>query len=158
MKYLIATFLLLIFLTQCKKETKQPEVHIKSDIRDNFIGTYSVISETPNYIFTISKVDSMQQQWFKIKNICNLFDMVFVAQQDYTPKNFLGFPTYFPIIDKFNNRWDFGVYSNDSIRNVNLIVNDTFRLYYRIQNTPWHIDDDTTYFNKKFLMVAVRNK
>ena len=129
------------------------------DKRDLFLGTYKVISDTPNYYFTCTKFDTLGQTWVRLKNICNLFNMEFNEYQNVGEINQLsGLPAYFPIKDKFNKRWSFGVYANDSIRNVNRIVNDTFRLYYRLQNMPWYGVDKTSYLNKMFLLVAVREQ
>jgi len=129
------------------------------DKRDLFVGTYKVISETPNYSFTCSKFDTLNQTWLRFNNVCNLFNMEFNEFQNVGDINQLtGVPVFFPIRDKYNNRWSFGLYANDTIRNVNRIVNDTLRLYYGIQNTPWYGEDDTTYFNQKILMVAVREQ
>jgi len=129
------------------------------DKRDLFVGTYKVISDTPNYYFTCSKFDTLDNQtWIRFNNFCNLFNMEFRVYDNVFDKNELQFPLYFPIIDKFKNRWSFGVYFSDSIYNNNKIVNDTFRIYYRLHNTPWHTQDDTVYMNKLFPMVAVREQ
>jgi len=158
MKRIIIGFVVLLVLNQCKKEKTLPIIsNGPIDKRDLFVGTYKVISDTPNYYFTCSKFDTLNQTWVRLNNVCNLFNMEFNEYQNVGEINQLsGLPAYFPIRDKYNKRWSFGVYSNDSVRNVNRIVNDTFRLYYRLQNTPWYGEDNTFYVDKMTLMVAVK--
>ncbi len=160
MKQIILYASIVFFLSMCKHTNVEPPKTRAgpTDKRDLFVGTYKVISETPNYYFTCSKFDTLDKQtWVRFHNICNLFNMEFnVFLSNGFANQLTGIPSYFIIIDKFHDRWSFGVYGNDSIRNVNRIVNDTFRMYYRLHNTPWH-QFDTAYMDKYFLMVAVRD-
>ncbi|MDI1234614.1 MAG: hypothetical protein PSX81_10055 [bacterium] len=155
----IYLLIFLIFtLSNCKDNPPSPINPVSTDKRDLFTGNYKVISENPNYYFKCSKFDTLNQTWIRFNNICNLFNMEFMVNENAFDKNVLQFPLYFPISDKFENRWSFGVYTNDSTYNNNKIVNDTFRIYYRLHNTPWHTADDTAYIDKYYLMVAVKQK
>ena len=150
--------LLMLIINSCQPDEPPPIVE-DTDRRTQFVGTYKVIDANPNYYFTINKLDTLGQTWLSIKNFANLFDFKYRSLKNLDPSNRLDFQSFFPIIDhKFKHQWSFKVYGNDTIRNTSLLVNDTLRVYYRIHNTPWYGEDDTTYIDKYILKTAVKQK
>jgi hypothetical protein len=152
----LTIFLLLLLISSCQPDEPPPIVE-DIDRRTQFVGTYRVNNVSEPYTFTISKLDTLEQTWVRVNNFANMFDIKFKMNQNENPKNEITFPSYFPIIDtKFNHKWSFAVYGNDTIRSNSLLVNDTLRIYFRVHNTPWYGEDDTTYTDKYELHIGVK--
>jgi hypothetical protein len=148
--------LLMLIINSCQPDEPPPIVE-DTDRRTQFVGTYRVNNVSEPYTFTISKLDTLEQTWVRVNNFANMFDFSFLVNKSTTPTNSLVFDNNNPILDnKFKHKWWFGVYSNDTIMNNLLLVNDTLRIYFRVHNTPWYGEDDTTYTDKYELHIGVK--
>lgn len=151
-------FLIILSLAlACKPSEPGPVENKPIDRRDQFVGTYQVTDNDPNYSFTIEKFDTLGQTWVRVKNFANLFDMQYRLYSKRVPDNRFDFEAYSPIVDnKTHKRWVFQVYTSDTVRNNCLLTGDTLRVFYRIHNIPWWGEDDTTGIDRYIVNTGIK--
>lgn len=151
---IIAAFALCI---GCGKEKKCPASRAPFDGRDQFVGNYLVYDTTGAYLYSMeilkasgtSGIDSLY-----VVNWGNRFDM-YVQHDDGNSTSFLNIVPPFPSVDHQGNRWAF-FQEDDLAFHSNMLIDDTLRMSYLINNIAFYVDDGVPFFSWSYREYGVK--
>lgn len=153
---IIFTLSTVLFLASCEPDPPKPNVSIK-DRRDQFIGFYKVKHGNYYYTLFVDKLDSVGKQFIIVKNFNNNFNFITFFDGGLLPYNYLDMHFPYPAYTNFNRkRFAISYNNNDTIPNLNLLVNGRINLYYEIHNAPWWGEDWIPFKDSFYYDIAIK--
>ncbi len=143
-------FTLVIFFGACKKDNKEecPVPVTVADGRDQFVGQYHVHDTSGVYLYSmeIMKASDPGGDSLFVVNWGDRFNF-YVRHENGDPSHFLNYNPPFPSYDHQGLRWAFSREVDPSFQS-NLLVNDTLRMNYLIDNIAFFSTDGVPFYSQ----------
>jgi len=164
MRNLIQILFVALLIVSCNKDTvpapKTPV--IPEPVKWEVIpGDYKVYDTTGLFLYDMNISHSIgnttqgyRTDSLHYTNFYGNFDITAVQSQYCTNPNCIKIGSYEELYDSIDNRWNIFDYGSDS--ELNNFRNDSIVLYFEIHNTPYWLNDGTTYYHKILKHIAVK--
>ena len=144
-------------LASCDKDDKDcPTNTAPPDGRTQFVGQYKVYDTTGVYLYDmeILKANDPGMDSLFMVNWGNRFNL-YVRHENGDQSNFINYNPAFPSIDHDGLRWAF-FQDLDPPFNSNLLIGDTLRMSYLINNIAFYAEDGVPFFTWSYREYGVK--
>ncbi len=148
---------LMVCCAGCRKEKECPVTSSPVDGRDKFVGQYKVYDTTGVYLYSMeimkasgtSGIDSLF-----VVNWGDRFDL-YVQHDAGNTTSFLNLIPPFPSLDHYGKRWAFSAETDQTFQS-NVLLNDTLRMSYVINNIAFYAADGVPFFTWSYREYGVK--
>lgn len=154
-------FTLITLMVSCgNNSTPDPN----PDHRLKFIGIYNMkkLEDNTTYSMSIDTVgpycgNGNNCDSIYINNFCDLFNVRFIAHNTIPP-NWIDWPFYNPITDKYGHQWhlSWGYNGPDAPTYYNAIYGDSIKISFHLNNILYYFADGVPYLDTIYTHVGVR--
>lgn len=145
-------------LSGCEKDDKDcPTTSTPPDGRDKFVGQYKVYDTTGTYLYSMEILKASGSTGIDSLYVINWGDRfnMYVQHDDGNSTSFLNIIPPYPAFDHLGDRWAFFP-DWDSLFQSNVLLNDTLRMSYEINNIAFYAEDGVPFFTWAYREYGVK--
>jgi len=142
----------------CRKDKDCPAPPITSvDGRDKFVGQYKVYDTTGVFLYSMEILRASGSSGIDSVYVVNWGDRfnLYVQHDDGNASSYLNLSPAFPSIDHSGLRWAFSR-ETDTAFQSNMLINDTLRMSYVINNIAFYAEDGVPFFTWSYREYGVK--